>query len=143
MHHSRQYFVSRQFGRERPVAKCLAMLDKIDLPCGKAQKFEEVLVGPQSEARTMVVEQEHPVLGRVQLGNLPFHFPGCDTTIRTPAPLLGQHNREIAESLGYTEVQIETIIAEAGLYAEEVVDNQEPSPRDVFPGRLWPPPVVG
>ena len=28
----------------------------------------------------MVVEQEHPVLGKVQLPNLPFRFSDCDTT---------------------------------------------------------------
>ena len=82
------------------------------------------------------------MLGRVQFGNLPFHFSGCDTTIRTPAPLLGQRNGEFAKSLGYIQVQIKTIIAEGVIYAEEVVEKQEPTPQGAFPGRSWPQPVL-
>jgi crotonobetainyl-CoA:carnitine CoA-transferase CaiB-like acyl-CoA transferase len=69
----------------------------------------------------MLVEQEHPVLGKVRLGNLPFHFSECDTTIRTPAPLLGQHNRDVAARLGYSSGQIEAMVDEGVLYAEAAV----------------------
>jgi crotonobetainyl-CoA:carnitine CoA-transferase CaiB-like acyl-CoA transferase len=103
------------------VTECLALLDKIDVPCAKVQNIDEVLADPQIQARGMVVEQEHPVLGKVRLGNLPFHFSGYDTTIKTPAPLLGQHNRDIAAKLGYSPEQIEVLVREGVLYAEATV----------------------
>ena len=105
----------------RRVADCLAVLDGIDVPCAKVQNIDEVLADPQIQARGMVVEQEHPVLGTIRLGNLPFHFSGCDTTIRSPAPLLGQHNRDVAARLGYSLEAIETMIRDGVLYAEEAV----------------------
>ena len=40
---------------------------------------------------------------------------------RGPAPLLGQHNREVAQSLGYSENDIDTMEATGVLYAEPVV----------------------
>ena len=40
---------------------------------------------------------------------MPFRFSGCDTSPSGPAPLLGQHNREIAASLGYSDPEIETL----------------------------------
>ena len=55
---------------------------RIDVPCAKVQRIDEVLADPQIIARGMLVEQEHPVLGKVRLPNLPFRFSDCDTTIR-------------------------------------------------------------
>ena len=37
---------------------------------------------------------------------------------RGPAPLLGQHNREVAQSLGYSENDADTMEAAGILYAE-------------------------
>jgi crotonobetainyl-CoA:carnitine CoA-transferase CaiB-like acyl-CoA transferase len=69
-------------------------------------------------ARSMVVEQQHPLLGTIRLPNLPFRFSDCDTSPRSVAPLLGQHNREIAAELGYGGQQIEALVADGVLYAE-------------------------
>ncbi len=69
----------------------------------------------------MVIEQLHPVLGRVRMANVPFRFSDCDVTPATPAPLLGQHNREIAARLGYSEAQIDAMAADGVLYAEAAV----------------------
>ncbi len=115
--------IVRAWVEKYSVVECLSMLDKIDVPCAKVQNIDEVLADPQIQARGMVVEQDHPVLGKVQLANLPFHFSGCDTTIRTAAPLLGQHNREIASRLGYSQEQIEAMVQEGVLYAEAAVGN--------------------
>lgn len=105
----------------RTVAQCLAALDAIDVPCAKVQRIDEVLTDPQIVARGMVVEQEHPVLGKVKLANLPFRFSDCDTTQKLPAPLMGQHNRPIATQLGYSAAQIDTLVADGVLYAEDAV----------------------
>jgi crotonobetainyl-CoA:carnitine CoA-transferase CaiB-like acyl-CoA transferase len=71
----------------------------------------------------MIVEQDHPVLGRVQLPNLPFRFSESDTSPRSVAPLLGQHNREIANRLGYSSAQIDAMVRDGVLYAEEAVNK--------------------
>jgi len=106
---------------QRSVEQCIDALDAIDVPCAKIQRIDEVLADPQIIERGMLIEQEHPLLGRVQLPNLPFHFSDYDTTQTTPAPLLGQHNRDIAKSLGYSATEIDTLVAEGVLYAEEAV----------------------
>jgi crotonobetainyl-CoA:carnitine CoA-transferase CaiB-like acyl-CoA transferase len=69
----------------------------------------------------MLVKQNHPLLGQIKLPNLPFRFSECDTTPTTPAPLLGQHNRDIAASLGYSPAEIDTLVSEGVLYAEVAV----------------------
>lgn len=99
-------------------AACIALLDAAGVPCAAVATIDEVLADPQTQARGMVVQQDHPVLGPVKLPNLPFRFSDCDTTPRCPAPLLGQHNAEIAASLGYKAADIESMAADGVLYQE-------------------------
>ena len=101
----------------QPVAEVLALLDAIDVPGAKVQRIDEVLADPQIQARGMVVEQDHPVLGKIKLPNLPFRFSGCDTTIHQVAPDLGQDNAEIAASVGFSAEQIADMQKDGVLYS--------------------------
>jgi crotonobetainyl-CoA:carnitine CoA-transferase CaiB-like acyl-CoA transferase len=85
------------------------------------QNIDAVLADPQVRARNMIIEQEHPVLGKIRLANVPFKFSDCDVTPRTVAPLMGQHNREIAAQLGFAATEIEAMVKDGVLYAEEAV----------------------
>jgi len=105
--------------KARTVKVCLAALDAAGVPCSAVQTIDQVLADPQIQARNMIIEQQHPVLGKVTLPNLPFRFSDCDTTPKMPAPLLGQHNRIIAESLGYSEADIAAMTKDGVLYAEK------------------------
>ncbi len=111
------------WARARTVADCLKALDTAEVPCAKVQTIDEVIADPQIAAREMMIEQEHPVLGTVRLPNLPFRMSGCDTTIRTAAPLLGEHNRAIAGELGYDADAIAALEADGVLYAEAAVGD--------------------
>lgn len=102
----------------QPVAQVLKVLDGIDVPAAKVQRIDEVLADPQIRARGMVVEQDHPVLGRIRLPNLPFRMSGCDTSITQVAPELGEHNAEIAASLGFDATQIADMQADGVLYSK-------------------------
>jgi crotonobetainyl-CoA:carnitine CoA-transferase CaiB-like acyl-CoA transferase len=105
----------------RSVKECTAALDAAEVPCAQVQNIDAVLADPQIKARNMIVEQDHPVLGKVRLANIPFKFSDCDVTPRTAAPLLGQHNREIAAKLGFAAEEIEAMVKDGVLYAEEAV----------------------
>ena len=102
----------------RPVAEVLALLDGIDVPAAKVQRIDEVINDPQIQARGMVQEQDHPRYGKLRLPNLPFRFSDCDTTIHQVAPDLGEHNAEVATSLGYSAADIATLQADGVLFAK-------------------------
>ena len=106
------------------VKACIAALDAADVPCTPVSRIDEVLADPQVAARGMMVEQTHPVLGKVRLPNLPFKFSDCDTTTHTPAPLLGQHNREIALGLGYSADEVSALTRDGVLFAEAAVTDK-------------------
>jgi crotonobetainyl-CoA:carnitine CoA-transferase CaiB-like acyl-CoA transferase len=111
--------IVRAWVATRTVAQVLAALDAIDVPCAKVQRIDEVLADPQIIARGMVVEQQHPTLGTIKMPNLPFRFSDCDTSPKSVAPSLGQHNREIAASLGYAPAQVAQMEQEGVLYAPD------------------------
>lgn len=103
------------------VAHCIAQLDAAEVPCAPVQTVEQIVRDPQILARGMLVRQQHPVLGQVTLPNLPFRFSDCDTTPKCPAPLLGQHNAEIARALGYGTEEIAAMTADGVFHAEAAV----------------------
>lgn len=105
----------------RTVAACCQALDEVDVPCAPVQNIDAVLADPQLAARNMLIEQEHPVLGKVRLANVPFKFEGLDTTPRSVAPLLGQHNREIAAEVGLSDQEIDELLRDGVLHAEAAV----------------------
>nr|WP_315431457.1 CoA transferase [uncultured Albidiferax sp.] len=105
----------------RTVAEVLTALDAIDVPSAKVQNIEEVLNDPQIQARNMVIEQQHPVLGAIRMPNLPFNFSGCDSPVPSVAPTMGQHNRQIAGGLGYSDTEIDTLLEAGVLYTSEAI----------------------
>lgn len=59
----------------------------------------------------IVAEYEHPVLGRVrQFGNL-FTFSDTPTRQERPAPMLGEHTRELLTELGYDDAAVDDLRA--------------------------------
>ena len=113
-----QEWVSAQPSRKA----CVAALDAAGVPCAPVQRIDEVVADPQVRARGMLFEQEHPVLGRITMPNVPFTFSDVDVTPRRPAPLLGEHNREILTTiLGYSRAEAEALERDSVLYAETAV----------------------
>ena len=109
----------RQWTMAQPgVAACCAALDAAGVPAAPVARIDEVLTDPQTLARGMVIEQDHPTLGKIKLLNLPFRFSDADTSPRRPAPLLGQHNREIAAELGFSASDIDAMARDGVLYSE-------------------------
>lgn len=98
----------------------LAVLEDAGIPAAPVQTIDEAIADPQIIARNMIIEQEHPVLGKIRVNNLPYRFSDCDTTPRMSAPLLGQHNIEIATELGLDEFAISAMQADGILYAEDI-----------------------
>jgi crotonobetainyl-CoA:carnitine CoA-transferase CaiB-like acyl-CoA transferase len=111
----------RAWTKSRSVKECTAALDAAEVPCAPVQNIDAVLADPQVRARNMIVEQDHPVLGRVRLANIPFKFSDCDVTPQSVAPLMGQHNRAIAARLGFSNQEIDAMVKDGVLHAEEAV----------------------
>ena len=68
--------------------------------------IEEAIKDPQLRSREMIMEIEHPTLGKIQqLGN-PLKLSGTPPTFRTFCPRPGQHTDEILTELKLTTKQV-------------------------------------
>jgi crotonobetainyl-CoA:carnitine CoA-transferase CaiB-like acyl-CoA transferase len=73
----------------------------------------------QTAARGMVIETEHPVAGRVKAIGMPVKFSGAPGDRSRPAPLYGEHSREVLAEHGYTTDEIERLISGGAVVARE------------------------
>ena len=54
----------------------------------------------------MIVEYDHPEVGKVRLPGNPIKMTGLAEVISNPAPLLGEHTDDILKELGYDAEKI-------------------------------------
>jgi crotonobetainyl-CoA:carnitine CoA-transferase CaiB-like acyl-CoA transferase len=59
----------------------------------------------------MVVELDHPVAGKTRAIGAPIKFSDTPCSVTRHAPSLGEHTREVLAEHGYTEAQIDALIA--------------------------------
>jgi crotonobetainyl-CoA:carnitine CoA-transferase CaiB-like acyl-CoA transferase len=93
----------------------LKALQAVGVPCAPINYLSEVVTDPQVVARHAIVEQEHPVAGPFTGVASPWRL-GSDVSRkpRLPAPLLGQHGREILAAAGFEDAAIQDMV-EAGV----------------------------
>ena len=99
-----------------PTAHWVEKLDEAQVPGGPVYTYGQILDDPHIKARQMVVEIDHPKIGRMKSLGLPVKSTGDLTAIRTAAPWLGQHSDEVVKSAGYGASEIEQLYADGVLY---------------------------
>jgi len=97
---------------KRSKAEWLAAFDAAGVPAGPVHSLGEALTHPQTLARGMVVDLEHPEAGAMRALGSPLHFSSTPTRIDRPAPLLGEHTREVLQESGYSDAEIDALVAD-------------------------------
>ncbi|HEY0484578.1 MAG TPA: CoA transferase [Kofleriaceae bacterium] len=95
--------------RERPSADWIRDFEAAGVPVGPVNQIGDMLADPQVAARDMVLEVDHPRAGRTRALGMPIKFSDAHADLTRPAPLLGQHTREILEALGYSAAEIDAL----------------------------------
>jgi len=98
------------------TAHWVEKLDAAEVPGGPVYTYGQILDDPHIKARNMVVEIDHPKIGRMKSLGLPVKSTGELTAIRTAAPWLGQHTREVLRGLGYADADIAALFNAAVVY---------------------------
>ncbi len=87
--------------RTRARAHWLALFEEHGVPCGPINTYAEVFQDEQISARDMVLETDHPTLGRLRTLGSPLKMSRTPPRPGRPAPLLGQHTDEVLREAGY------------------------------------------
>jgi crotonobetainyl-CoA:carnitine CoA-transferase CaiB-like acyl-CoA transferase len=97
---------------QAPASEWLSKLTAEDIPASAIQTVGEAVNDPQTLARGLIVEIKHPTLDRVRSIANPVRLSSTPVVYRLPPPLLGEHGREILQSLGYSSDQIAAFLRE-------------------------------
>ena len=94
----------------------------------------QVVAHPQVQARGTLVEMEHPRAGKVRMVGVPVRLSETPGSVRTPAPMLGEHtDKVLRELLGLSAGEIAALRAAGALgRSAGFTDSQSPF------GCSWP-----
>ena len=86
--------------RQQDAFALMEWLQARHVIAGLVQNAQDLLEhDPQLAAREHFVELDHPEMGRTIYNGIPYRLSRTPGRLRTPAPLLGQHNAEILGEL--------------------------------------------
>ena len=92
------------------------LLIRNDVPAGKVYAPDEVFNDPQVLHRHMVIELEHPTLGKIKQTGIAPKLSSTPGKVRSLSPLPGEHTDEILQGLGYEQEEIRNLRQEGAVY---------------------------
>jgi crotonobetainyl-CoA:carnitine CoA-transferase CaiB-like acyl-CoA transferase len=103
--------------RTRPTAEWLDALDAAGIPAGPINDIAAMAADPQTLAREMVVELQHPVAGATKALGLPIKLSRTPGGVRRPAPTYGQHTRDVLRRHGFDDPEIDALARDGAIHA--------------------------
>jgi formyl-CoA transferase len=101
--------VVADFIKARTLAEGLAVFEAAEVTAAPVYEIDQFIADPHVKAREIVT-----TLPDDQMGSIPMHavvprLSGTPGEIRTPAPALGEHNKEILAGLGLSNEAIDNL----------------------------------
>ena len=89
------------------AADAINILAANAVPCAPVNHIPDMFEDPQVKARNTVVELEHKLAGKFKVPQHPVKYSKTPPEIKSPAPLLGEHNDEVLKDLlGYDDAKL-------------------------------------
>ena len=97
-------------------------------------EIAEIETDPQMQARNMIIEQTHPICGKIKGIGVPLKFSATPAKPSGPAPTLGKDTADIMKEIGYKPEEIETFEPTLVHEVIRMVDRNEYKRRQAPPG---------
>jgi CoA:oxalate CoA-transferase len=85
--------------RQRTVTEWLEKLRAAGVPAAPVNNLDGAFAEPPVAERGMIIEYDHPEIGKVRLPGNPIRISDVSGTLRRPAPRLGEHTDAILHEL--------------------------------------------
>jgi crotonobetainyl-CoA:carnitine CoA-transferase CaiB-like acyl-CoA transferase len=96
---------------QEPRSHWLALFEANEIPCGPINDYAQVFNDPQVVSRDMVIETNHPTLGKLRTLGSPIKLSATPPEVGRPAPRLGEHTEEVLREAGFGATEIENLRA--------------------------------
>lgn len=110
---------------ERPAEEWLKTLDDAGVPSAPVLTRRQMIDHPQVQASEIVIEHDHPHAGKLRQARPAARFEGTPLSIRHGAPVLGEHTYELLGELGYSKIEIDTMVESGALLAHTPEQSEE------------------
>ena len=109
---------------QHTTAEWLERLDAADVPCAPILRRSEIVKNEQVVARGIITELDQPGVGRIRQPKPAAQFAVNQSAIKGPAPRIGEHSRLVLRELGYSNAEIEKMIADKSVRAAVVKEHE-------------------
>jgi formyl-CoA transferase len=99
----------------KTVEQWNAVLNEVGIPCSPINTIAQLLDHPHTKADKLIMQYDHPAVGRLHCIGNPVTFVGEERAPGLPPPTLGQHTDDVLTELGLSAGSI------AELRREEIV----------------------
>ena len=106
---------TKKYGTEELLEKLLA----VDIWCAEVKDIRRASEDPQIRHMGVIASYDHPTAGNVKVVGPAIRMSETPPTIERPAPLVGQHGREILAEFGVPASDIEALIAAGDMTVAE------------------------
>jgi formyl-CoA transferase len=97
----------REVFLQKDSEEWLKLLSEAEIPNGPINSIDRVFADPQVRSRGMLVEMEHPKVGKLDLVGSPMKLSETPVQYRIPPPFLGEHTELVLRGvLGYDREKI-------------------------------------
>jgi crotonobetainyl-CoA:carnitine CoA-transferase CaiB-like acyl-CoA transferase len=98
--------------RQQTAESWLQKLAEVDIPAAPINTVSGALDDPQTRARNLIVQLEHPAIGTAKSIANPIRFASMPVSYRLSPPVLGEHTSQILQTLGYSPEDVRSMADE-------------------------------
>jgi crotonobetainyl-CoA:carnitine CoA-transferase CaiB-like acyl-CoA transferase len=111
---------------QRTAHEWFMSLDAAGVPCEVSDPdfVMRLFDDPEFREKGWVTSYEHASVGHMDVFGLLFDFDQTPGVVQGPAPMVGQHSREILRGLGYADVGIDDLVSQG-----VVIETTQPAMR--------------